>query len=87
MQNKNKNSRFQRGSGCFTCNDCGKQTRSTGRGDNENVGLCVTCYDRAGDFNSYQDGLITREEFNKRWPEHLIDIFGKLIAAKEEGQQ
>jgi hypothetical protein len=35
---------------------CGKRTRSTGRGDNENVGLCVRCFDEAGLENEHLDG-------------------------------
>ena len=63
---KNTN-RFQPGSGCYTCSECGKRTRSTGRGDNENVGLCAPCYDRAGDQNSFWDGDMTADEFRKIW--------------------
>lgn len=48
-------SRFQKGSGCYTCRSCGKRTRSTGRGDNEHVGLCAACYDDAGDENAHND--------------------------------
>lgn len=62
-----RNSRFQRGSGCYTCGVCGKRTRSTGRGDCEHVKLCVDCYDRAGDENAVLDGQMTREEFDARW--------------------
>ena len=60
-------SKFQKGSGCYTCKCCGKLTRSTGRGDNEHVLLCATCYDMAGDENAVQDGLMTEEEFKARW--------------------
>lgn len=63
----NKNSRFQKGSGCYDCVICGKHTRATGRGDNEHVNLCVTCYDKAGDENAVSDGHMTREEFNAKW--------------------
>lgn len=48
--------RFMRGTGCFTCNRCGRKTRSTGRGDNENVGLCRECYDLCGIENEISDG-------------------------------
>lgn len=46
--------RFQRGSGCFPCGDCGKLTRDTG-GDNGGVGLCPRCYERAGLVNEHSD--------------------------------
>lgn len=46
--------RFQRGSGCFTCDQCGKQTRNTG--DNGPTGLCQACYDKCGMENAHADG-------------------------------
>lgn len=51
-----KHSGFERGSGCYACRVCGKKTRSTGRGDNENVRLCVSCWDAAGLDNEHSDG-------------------------------
>ncbi len=62
-----RGSGFQKGSGCYTCSNCKKQTRSTGRGDNENCGLCARCYDMSGDENMIQDGEMTREEFFEKW--------------------
>ena len=61
--------RFQKGSGCFECRSCHKKTRATGRGDNENIGLCERCFDMAGDENSVLDGIMTREEFTEQWGE------------------
>lgn len=49
------NSQFQRGSGCYTCAVCRRRTRSTGRGDNEHVGLCEECYEVAGLENEIAD--------------------------------
>lgn len=51
----NKSSRFAKGSGVYTCNCCGRQTRSTGRGDNENLKLCAECYELAGYDNQVSD--------------------------------
>lgn len=63
---KNAN-RFARGSGCYKCGCCGRMTRATGRGDNENNGLCAECYDLAGIDNEITDGYVTfegvREEY------------------------
>lgn len=59
--------RFVKGSGCYTCKDCGKKTRSVGNGDNEHIGLCVRCYDKAGDENSVSDGYMTQEQFDAKW--------------------
>ncbi len=53
MRNK---TRFQKGSGCYTCQSCARRTRSTGRGDNEFSKLCAECYDLAGIENAISDG-------------------------------
>lgn len=50
-----RNSRFQKGSGMYACNVCGRNTRSTGQGDNEHVKLCAECYDLAGEANHLSD--------------------------------
>jgi hypothetical protein len=50
------NRRFQKGSGVYTCEMCGKKTRSTGRGDNEMAKLCEKCYDELSDENAIADG-------------------------------
>ena len=48
-----KHDRFARGSGCYTCQTCGRRTRETG--DGANVKLCEPCYDLAGWQNSISD--------------------------------
>lgn len=48
-------SRFAVGSGVYACKCCKRNTRATGRGDNENVGLCAECFDLAGEENSLSD--------------------------------
>ena len=53
--------RFVRGSGLYKCECCGRNTRSTGRGDNENVKLCAECYDLQGLENARQDGCFETE--------------------------
>jgi hypothetical protein len=52
---RSSNSNFQRGSGVYTCQECGKRTRATGRGDCEHVQLCGECYDLAGWENLHSD--------------------------------
>lgn len=59
--------RFEKGSGVYTCRSCKKLTRSTGRGDNENISLCARCFDMGGDENAVSDGHMTREDFITRW--------------------
>jgi len=46
---------FEKGSGCYRCESCGKLTRSTGRGDNELSRVCVTCWDDGGLENEHSD--------------------------------
>jgi hypothetical protein len=53
--NKKLNSQFARGSAVYACRSCGRNTRSTGRGDNEGVRLCAECYDLAGEENCLSD--------------------------------
>lgn len=50
--------RFAKGSGAYECRCCSRKTRSTGRGDNENCGLCAECYDLAGIENEISDNGI-----------------------------
>lgn len=71
-------SRFAKGSGVYQCQCCNRSTRATGRGDNENVGLCAECYDLAGYENSLQDGaeLTTNE---------LAEVEALIAAVKEKG--
>lgn len=47
--------RFERGSGMYACRLCGRNTRSTGRGDNEGVRLCEECFELAGEENHLSD--------------------------------
>lgn len=55
MKNQRNANRFTKGSGCYTCSSCGKLTRSTGRGDNENSGVCAKCFDNGGLENEHSD--------------------------------
>lgn len=48
--------RFARGSGVYACRVCKRNTRSTGRGDNEHVRLCAECFDLSGIENAVLDG-------------------------------
>jgi hypothetical protein len=56
---------FKKGSGCFKCIVCGKQTRDTE--GNGKFKMCASCYQREGDLNTYRDGGMTREEFIAAW--------------------
>jgi len=49
------NSRFQKGSGVYKCNWCGKRTRETGEGESL-VGICRHCWDEVGWENYIADG-------------------------------
>lgn len=47
--------RFAKGSAVYSCRCCKRRTRSTGRGDNDLVGLCADCFDLAGELNHLSD--------------------------------
>jgi len=46
--------RFNRGSGCYECRVCGKQTRETGH-DESSCQLCAFCYEESGLENHHSD--------------------------------
>lgn len=54
MARREAHSRFQRGSGCYTCRLCGKQTRDTGH-DEASCQLCRRCYEFASWENTHSD--------------------------------
>jgi hypothetical protein len=53
--NKKLNSQFARFSAVYACRSCKRNTRSTGRGDNDGVRLCAECFDLCGEENSMND--------------------------------
>jgi len=70
--------------GCYTCEDCGRKTRSTGRGDNEHCKMCVQCYDRSGVENTMADEGETPERLAE-WQGHIdacVALGGKPKADK-----
>lgn len=67
---KQKANRFGTG-GCYTCISCKRQTRSTGRGDNENCRTCVECYE-AGELENQMSDCGEDEELLAQW-QALID--------------
>lgn len=60
------NSRFNKGSGCYTCQSCGKKTRDVNREEGA-ARLCSDCYEKAGDENAVTDGLMTQQQFDSKW--------------------
>lgn len=51
-----RNSHFQRGSGAFKCDACGRLTRKTQLTAGHDGRLCPQDYELAGIYNSFQDG-------------------------------
>lgn len=47
---------FEKGTGCFPCRVCTRQTRTTDNRDASNVGLCPQCWEIAGIENQILDG-------------------------------
>jgi len=62
-------SKFQRGSGVYTCQSCGKKTRETGLFESD-YGICAYCYEVGGLENAYADGHITKEEYERDLAEY-----------------
>lgn len=66
---QDRGSRFQRGSGVFKCEGCGRSTRKTAATSGHDGRLCEDCFELAGIYNVYQDG-----------PGDLPPYFGEIIA-------
>ena len=69
----NSNSKFQKGSGCYTCECCGKLTRETGKlnsSDAAFIKICVRCFEIGDDELMVQDGDMTEEDFVEIWGQH-----------------
>jgi hypothetical protein len=49
-----RNDRFKRGTGTYTCEDCGKLTRDTGLGE-AGCRLCAYCFEKASAENGLAD--------------------------------
>lgn len=80
MVKEGSNSRFSRGSGCYTCRCCGRKTRATGNNDNEHIRLCVECYDIGGIENGISDGHYEGQELIEMEAE--IERLKKIIIKK-----
>lgn len=52
---QDRGSRFQRGSGVFKCEGCGRSTRKTAATSGHDGRLCEDCFELAGIYNVYQD--------------------------------
>jgi hypothetical protein len=73
MQNHN---RFQRGSGVFACDICGRRTRNTGQPHDSR--LCEECYELAGWENCLSDeGPETFLSYRKTVEGYLDDCLAK----------
>ena len=68
---------FKKGSGVYKCGCCGRSTRATGRGDNENNGLCAECYDLAGIDNEIVDGYVELDDVRDQYAGLLRAIRSK----------
>lgn len=71
--------RFARGSGMYACRCCGRNTRSTGRGDNEHARLCVECFELAG----YENLLTDQGELSVDEASYVLGMIGSLAEHKD----
>lgn len=70
------NSRFQRGTGVYPCNVCGRRTRHTGTQSAGNK-ICPQCFDLAGIENEISDGYRTAAEAADEIRALVADIAAK----------
>jgi hypothetical protein len=73
-----KNSRFQRGSGVYSCQSCKRQTRASG-GDNEDVRLCFECYEISGLENQISDACQNDPNI-ENWEKEIKQLEAAIIA-------
>lgn len=60
MNKNTRNSRFQRGSGCYVCHICHRLTRDT-QGES-GAELCAQCFDICSNDNAVNDNCLTGAE-------------------------
>ncbi len=60
-------SKFQKGSGCYTCKVCNKLTRGNGKGYHESFQMCERCFLIEEGENAVADGNMTRKEFKAKF--------------------
>lgn len=75
--------RFTKGSGAYKCRSCGRLTRDTGNGDNEQLHLCVECFDLAGTENMINDGGKVTMADCRRIAQQILSIESKGGDAQE----
>lgn len=86
--------KFAAGSGQYQCKSCQRETRSTGRGDNELMKWCEQCFDLAMMANQLSDGsnltqsqiaeassMISFLRKTKAQP-HIVDQFEWLVSSR-----
>lgn len=68
--------KFSPGTGCFSCESCGRRTRDTGV---QSIGskICPDCYEVAGIDNAVTDGDMTNEEGLKAARRYIDRITAK----------
>ena len=71
--------KFQRGSGCYECQSCGRKTRATGNNDNEHVRMCVQCYDIGEIENLIADGMYEDETELKELEQQIKDLEAEIV--------
>ncbi len=81
------NRRFQRGSGVYTCGDCGKQTRDTGHGEAD-TGLCYRCMQNAEIENFVSDNDDNElREIKANHPEmDWVDVYNLMDEIAKEAK-
>jgi len=76
MSYDKNNSRFQQGSGVYTCKCCGKQTRETGSSESQ-VEMCLACMEEAEAENGISDAGGQRTEEGREYIADFKKTYGK----------
>lgn len=71
---------FTKGSTTYKCRVCTRRTRSTGNGDNENVKLCVQCWEVAGIENAIADGQFENLEHKTELLKEIAALNAEVVA-------
>lgn len=79
-----KNSTFKRGTGCYTCRVCSKQTRETGDSESE-VQLCAACFYYAGWENMHSDNGHSESNVDAECPV-CVEEFGEIKEISSMGK-
>ena len=72
-----KRSTFTKGSGCYTCRSCSRQTRDDGNGDSVEIRLCTQCFELSSMENTCLDGGALSDSEKEYYKNCLTQVIAK----------